>query len=322
MKKFFISVFLTLIFCSTAFASGWIQEGMKWKYEKNGRILKNEWQFIDNKYYHFDENGYMQTGLVDIDGSVYYFLNDGVGTRGEVKIGKNTYKVGERGKVLKLPEDFNLQEYYYSIEDQEKEKIEKSKQASEKALESSILQSELDKILEEKAKENAEIAANENAFLNSISEKKLNQNANNVNNPAALADAKKAEEQKKKIENDEILRRALKFTLSNKKTITHMYNCEDDKGKKKTVGLTIEIPVLQGQNQELVNKILEEKIPKVLIDEAAGYIDEKSVYKPIEFKCDKLLYVNDKLIEFQYKNKGINNLKIYFDLTNGNTRVE
>ena len=276
MKKILILLCIVIMTCCPIFASQWIQEGTKWKYEKNGRILKDEWQFIDNKYYHFDEFGYMQTGLVDINGSVYYFLDDGVGTRGEVKIGNKNYQVGDRGKVLKLPEDFNLQEYFYSLEDKEKEKLEKEESAkiasSEKA--------ELDRLLKEKADENAKVAQNESAFLNQVFAKDKEKESENL---------KKQQEQQKVLAEQAALKEQLKLKIENRKKMSHMYYCEDEKGKKKIVSITVEIPIFSGANAQIANNIWDTKGFELLKNEAEHYVDEKEVYKPIELKCKNMI---------------------------------
>ena len=308
MKKILVSLCIVIMTCCPIFASQWIQEGTKWKYEKNGRILKNEWQFIDSKYYHFDDQGYMQTGLVDIEGSVYYFLPDGVGTRGEVKIGNKTYKVGERGKVLKLPDDFNLQEYFYNLEDKEKERIEKEESSKIAASELA----ELDKQLKEKADENAKVAANESAFLNQVFA---------VDKEKEAEALKKQQEQNKILAEQAALKEAMKLKIENRKNMTHMYNCEDSKGKKKIVSITVEIPILTGQNAAVANKILETKGFELIRNEAEHYVDEKEVFKPIELKCKEMQYVNDKLAQFIYTNKDMKDIVMSFDTSNGNIYI-
>ncbi|GLC78663.1 hypothetical protein [Lacrimispora brassicae] len=83
MKKFII--LLSLIFCLTgsivSYAGGWTQDSKGWKYiEDNGAMLADTWfQDPSNKcYYHFDSNGYMSTGIVNIDGITFCFTKDGV----------------------------------------------------------------------------------------------------------------------------------------------------------------------------------------------------------------------------------------------------
>ena len=57
-----------------------------WKKDENGRIrfatqkknLKNLWQKIENKWYYFDQDGYVVTGTKEINGKVYQFTESGV----------------------------------------------------------------------------------------------------------------------------------------------------------------------------------------------------------------------------------------------------
>ena len=41
--------------------------------------MSTGWKKIASKQYYFDESGYMATGLVEIDGSQYYFMTMGSG---------------------------------------------------------------------------------------------------------------------------------------------------------------------------------------------------------------------------------------------------
>lgn len=63
-------------------------DGKVYKWEKNEKgwwlaqfkgvwYPKEEWCFIDNKWYYFDKKGYMVTGTKTIDGRIYSFRKDG-----------------------------------------------------------------------------------------------------------------------------------------------------------------------------------------------------------------------------------------------------
>ena len=48
------------------------------KYQRaNGSFAKDEWEPVNGIWYHFDENGYMQTGWLNLDGTWYYLNADG-----------------------------------------------------------------------------------------------------------------------------------------------------------------------------------------------------------------------------------------------------
>lgn len=52
--------------------------GMPWKFrQSNGTEVKNSWGRISGKYYHFDQNGIMQTGWFTENGRWYYLGQDG-----------------------------------------------------------------------------------------------------------------------------------------------------------------------------------------------------------------------------------------------------
>ena len=75
---------------AAASSSVWVKDSTGWKYiDKNGISVKNKWKKIGGKWYHFDENGYMQTDFQRIDGERYYFGTNGVMRTGWKKITRN-----------------------------------------------------------------------------------------------------------------------------------------------------------------------------------------------------------------------------------------
>ena len=67
---------------------GWIWDGTGWWYAyEDDTYPASEWVFIDENWYHFDANGYMQTGWL-LDGGRYYYLNPvSDGTLGRMIVG-------------------------------------------------------------------------------------------------------------------------------------------------------------------------------------------------------------------------------------------
>ena len=58
--------------------AGWKKDEKGTKYQRaNGSFAKDEWEPVDETWYHFDENGYMQTGWLNLDGTWYYLNDDG-----------------------------------------------------------------------------------------------------------------------------------------------------------------------------------------------------------------------------------------------------
>lgn len=103
MKKFLVLLMsVTITMCSTivSFAGEWKQDNAGWYYQKDdGRYVKNDWLILsDIEKYHFDQNGYMQTGLVEVDGIQHYFYEDGRMTHNwDTPEG---YKVDVDGRVI------------------------------------------------------------------------------------------------------------------------------------------------------------------------------------------------------------------------------
>jgi len=83
MKKFIVMVSLvfSVLGSIVSYADEWKQDSNGWQYVYNdGTVLRDNW-FNDpetGEIYHFDSNGYMQTGIVNIEGKDRYFNDSGV----------------------------------------------------------------------------------------------------------------------------------------------------------------------------------------------------------------------------------------------------
>ena len=57
---------------------GWQQDDKGWWYrDTDGTFFKEGWKEIDGSKYYFDENGYMKTGWLELDGEDYFFDDSG-----------------------------------------------------------------------------------------------------------------------------------------------------------------------------------------------------------------------------------------------------
>ena len=83
MKKFIVMVCLvfSVLGSIVSYADEWKQDSTGWQYVYNdGTVLRDNW-FTDpetGEIYHFDSNGYMQTGIVNVEGKDRYFNDSGV----------------------------------------------------------------------------------------------------------------------------------------------------------------------------------------------------------------------------------------------------
>lgn len=78
---------------SSIYKQGWNQNLKGWFYYTNtsGNYYKDQWSKIDGYWYHFDIDGYMQTGWIDDDG--WFYLNPiSDGTMGKMQTGWIQYK--------------------------------------------------------------------------------------------------------------------------------------------------------------------------------------------------------------------------------------
>ena len=77
----------------------WIKEGSKWWYRHaDGSYTKNDWEYIDGKWYHFDKNGWMQTGWIYTD-AWYYLDNSGAMKTGWVYDNGSWYFMNNAGAM-------------------------------------------------------------------------------------------------------------------------------------------------------------------------------------------------------------------------------
>ncbi|GLC81167.1 hypothetical protein [Lacrimispora brassicae] len=78
--KFLLCIIgITLGISTTAFAGQWQQDNIGWYYQNDdGSYVINDWLTLsDTEKYHFDENGYMQTGVIEVNELKYYLYEDG-----------------------------------------------------------------------------------------------------------------------------------------------------------------------------------------------------------------------------------------------------
>lgn len=68
--------------------AGWIQDANGWWYRNaDGSTVVNTWLFVDNNWFHFNRNGYMQTDWQFIDNRWFYLNPVSDGTRGAMRTG-------------------------------------------------------------------------------------------------------------------------------------------------------------------------------------------------------------------------------------------
>ena len=89
----------------------WITVNNKYKFKKvNGCFAKDEWEDINEKWYHFDSQGYMQTRFLNLNGNLYYLNDDGSMAKDTII---NDYFIDENGICKKTLKKIN----YYAQND-------------------------------------------------------------------------------------------------------------------------------------------------------------------------------------------------------------
>ena len=80
--------------------SGWVQDVDGWKYvREDGTCPVDQWELIKGKWYHFDANGYMQTGWITWNEKRYYLLDNGAMVTGWKKINGEWYYFNPGGTM-------------------------------------------------------------------------------------------------------------------------------------------------------------------------------------------------------------------------------
>lgn len=105
----------------------WGQDEKGWFYREPGeKYVVSDWKEVDGKWYHFDEEGYMETGLILVDGIPYFLEEDGAMVREESRVidGRTYHFDGSgAGKVewpykqpLLIPPDSEKSDFHKSVD--------------------------------------------------------------------------------------------------------------------------------------------------------------------------------------------------------------
>ena len=100
MRKTYVNkvIFMTLISMAISMPvyASWNRENDKWIWAENEEKAIG-WKQIDNKWYHFDENGYMNTGWIQDNNQWYRFNDDGMMLTDWQEIDGDWYYFNESG---------------------------------------------------------------------------------------------------------------------------------------------------------------------------------------------------------------------------------
>lgn len=78
----------------------WLKDNTGWWYRNtDGTYPRNQWQYIDGNCYHFDQNGYMQTGWLQLGNTWYYLKPSGAMAIGWEKVGGDWYYLNSSGAM-------------------------------------------------------------------------------------------------------------------------------------------------------------------------------------------------------------------------------
>lgn len=99
--KYVFCVIFILIIVNITFASEWVQDGDRWRYKIANEYVTDTVKYIGNQAYRFDSDGYLMTGIVDINGSDYFFEKDGTPVKEKgIKKDGTYYRTTKYGKLV------------------------------------------------------------------------------------------------------------------------------------------------------------------------------------------------------------------------------
>lgn len=75
-KLLSLSLIILSISIPISASAEWKQNNIGWWYT-DGTSWATGWRYINDNWYYFNTNGYMETGWKEIDNSYYYFYKDG-----------------------------------------------------------------------------------------------------------------------------------------------------------------------------------------------------------------------------------------------------
>ena len=79
---------------------GWVKSESNWQYRlSTGEFVTDSWKKIGNNWYHFDEEGYMQTGWLKLGNTWYYLKSNGVMAKDEW-VENSKYYIDASGKYV------------------------------------------------------------------------------------------------------------------------------------------------------------------------------------------------------------------------------
>ena len=104
--------------------TGWVQDAKGWWYRNpDGSSVVNAWLFVDNNWFHFNRNGYMETDWQFIDNRWFYLNPVSDGTRGAMRTGwqqingvwyyLNPVSDGTRGAMMTGYQTIDGKTYYF-----------------------------------------------------------------------------------------------------------------------------------------------------------------------------------------------------------------
>ncbi len=118
---FFILSLIQITICKPQ----WVKVGDNWRYELHEGTkdyVQNKWRAIledgiHEKIYYFDYYGNMATGPVVINSVLYVYGDDGAAVTTGFDIDGVHYETDSKGKVLGLPQFYDLSRFKFAVTD-------------------------------------------------------------------------------------------------------------------------------------------------------------------------------------------------------------
>jgi inhibitor of cysteine peptidase len=92
--------------------AAWKENNMGWWYTE-GQDYAKGWECINEKWYYFDNNGYMKNGWINDNGNWYFANYDGEMQTGLIQVDGKTYKLSSSGGMM--TGDITIEDKIYSF---------------------------------------------------------------------------------------------------------------------------------------------------------------------------------------------------------------
>lgn len=99
----FLALVMLVISISPIYAGNWKKDNKGWWYQENdGTYPKDDYKYVNEQWYYFDQDGLSHNGWLELNGKKYYLdpITGYMVSNETVKIDNGYYKFNENGELV------------------------------------------------------------------------------------------------------------------------------------------------------------------------------------------------------------------------------